>query len=55
MQTEPSACFTRRVRLLLIIITGYRRRPYSPIRQCSEWSAVLETIFDFCQSKTRTI
>jgi len=43
MRAEPSACFTRRVRLLLIIITlgigGDTQTDisYSPIRQCSEW------------------
>ena len=41
-QCEPSACFTRRVRLLLIIITlsiggdTHTDISYSPIRQCCE-------------------
>jgi len=76
MRAELSVCFTRRVRLLLIIITlsiGWDTQPdisysryasavneYSPIydivyKLVQLHSAVLETILDFCESKTRMI
>ena len=73
MRAEPSACFTRRVRLLLIIITLSIEGDAQPdisypqyTSAVNEYSvyvyklvqlhnAVLEMIFDFCESKTRTI